>query len=146
MVIKLSWMVLIFGVGFPTVLASPELTENLGQASEIRARRKEQAQADRITGMHTAQAKSDSQMALDRAKAGCVPVVAETGLDTRLTEGVRVKASSDSSTALGDGSLVCTKSGDTAEVWEGKVFQVKRIGPDHVQDYEDYFSKQIGGY
>ena len=147
MIIKTSWLILLIGVGGPAFLSSPELSDSWNDASEIREQRKAQAQKDRMATMYATQAQKDSEIALTRVKAGCVPVVArETGGDTRLAEGVQVKAASDSPIPLGDGSLVCTKSGDTAEVWEGRVAQVKRVGPSDADEYLDSFSKQPGAY
>ena len=125
MVIKLSYIILLFGVGAPAFLASPEITEGFNQSSAIRGQRKEQAQQDRLTNLRTAQAETDSKMALDRVKAGCVPVVSqETKKSTRLTEGLKVQLADGSGVALSDGSIICTRSRDTAEVWEGQAQQV----------------------
>ena len=146
MIIKTSWLILLVGVGVPAALSSPEISDNWNNASELREQRKEQAQQDRLANMHAAQAQEDSKIALARVKAGCIAVVhRETGGDTRLAEGVRVKAATDSPIDLDEG-LVCTKSGDTAEVWGGRVAQVKRIGPAHAEEYSSYFSRLLGAY
>ncbi len=138
---------MLIGVGLPAALSSQEISENWNNASEIREQRKIQARQDRLATMHATQARQDSKIALDRVRAGCVPVVAKsTFKQTHLAEGVEVIASRDSTIPLGDGSLICTKLGDTAETWGGRVSQVKRIAPDDVDLYNDYFSKQPGAH
>ena len=147
MVIKTSWILLLIGVGLPAALSSQDISENWNNASEIREQRKIQARQDRQATMHATQARQDSEIALTRVKAGCVPVVAKSTLkQTHLAEGVEVIASRDSTIPLGDGSLICTRLGDTAEIWGGRVSQVKRIAPDNVDSYLDYFSKQPGAH
>ena len=147
MVIKTSWLVLIFGVGIPAVLGSPELSADWISASEIRAHQKERSMQDRLANLHAEQAQNDSGIALARVKSGCVPIIAsKTKQDTRLAEGVDATVAGPNSVVLGDGSLVCSKSGDTGEVWDGKITQVKRVGPMDASEYSEYFSKQLGAY
>lgn len=134
------------GVALPAALSSPDISENWNDAAELRNHRKQKSKEDRLAEMRATQAQRDSEIALSRVKAGCVPVVDRASLgDTRLAEGVEVFISSGNQ-RLGDGSFACTKSGDTAEIFDGKATQVKRVGANAADEYSGYFSKQPGAY
>ena len=140
MQVNLSWIFL--GLIFvPAALQSPELTENIKYADSVRQETKALQRESNKSELLAQQSKADSEIALSRVSSGCVPVVSSgTDNPTYLTENMPVQLRDGENLPLGDNSLVCTELGDTGEVWDGKVHQVKRIAPEHKVDYQSIFS------
>ncbi|MEO1390242.1 MAG: hypothetical protein AAFV85_23155 [Cyanobacteria bacterium J06634_6] len=141
MEINLSWIVLVAGLA-PVVLTAPELSETINHSNVVRQENKAIERARNESMRLANQSKADSQVALERVKSGCIPVVTKTDLKaTRLAEGVSVATQDGNDTTFNDGSIICTELRDTAEVWGGKVFQVKRISPEHQEQYDEVYEK-----
>ena len=137
--INLSWILLGVAI-FPAVLTAPELSENISMADQARLENKAAEQARRESLNLAEQSRADSEVALARVKSGCVPVVSElTDGTTRLTENLPVKVRDGAGIAFDDGTIICTSLGDTAEVWGGRSYQVKRVSPEHQEEYDRIF-------
>lgn len=141
MQINSSWIALAFII-VPAAFTTPELTETFAHADAVRQENKA-AELDRQGDIREAEnAKADSEVALTRVGAGCIPVVtAGTLEDTRLAENVPVQVRDGTNRSFDDGTFVCTKLGDTGEVYGGRVFQVKRIAPEHKAQYDEVYGK-----
>ena len=137
--INLSWILLGVAIA-PAVLTAPELSENISMADQARLENKAAEQARKASLQLAEQSRADSAVALERVKSGCVPVVSElTDGATRLTEDVPVKVRDGAGITFDDGTIVCTALGDTAEVWNGHSYQVKRVSPEHQEEYNNIF-------
>lgn len=141
MQINLSWILLGVAIA-PAVLTAPELSANLSHADQIRLENKAAEQVRRESLRLAEQSKADSEVALVRVQSGCIPVVSElTDGATRLTENVPVKVRDGAGIQFDDGTIICTSLGDTAEVWGGRSYQVKRIAPEHQEEYDKIFGE-----
>ena len=139
MQINLSWILIAFIVG-PVALQSPEIKENLDYANQVRQQTKANQRESNESRLLAEQSKSDSEIALQRVNSGCVPVIsAVSGNDTRLAENMPIVVRDSDGVTLSDGSIVCSAHRDTGEVWGGKIYQVKRIAPEHQEEYDTVF-------
>lgn len=87
----------------------------------------------------------DSDLALQRVTAGCVPVVdADSKSSAPMVEGEPVTASDDPSgtRTLTDGTLICNAQGHTAEVLGGAIANVAIVAPEHRRQYDSLFAQQ----
>lgn len=106
---------------------------------ETRREARTQASERNAAIRHADTAKADSAIALSRVQSTCIPVFYRVdGEPAYLTENSEVKAGDGMDKDLGDGSIICTATGDTAEVWGGKAYQVKRVA---IDDRKDYMSR-----
>lgn len=135
---------ILIGVLFLVFLGNGDrIAGSLGQAS-THQQTKSEFSSDRREARQTArEAGKRSKIALDRVKAGCVPIVdIETQQPYYFNEGTRVQ---DPVTGrVLDQGIVCNSLGVTAEVVDGQITDVILVSPEHKAEYVGHFTMQHG--
>jgi hypothetical protein len=127
---------------------------NIQNSNEVRTERTEARRAERDLSREARRREKLSSVALDRVKAGCIPVgyltpeipVAPYGLykgitETALTEGLR--AEDGFGVPLSDNTFVCNSRGDTAVVMGGVLTNLVTVNPNDRAEYSQYFEAQL---
>ena len=143
MQIRQSWLV--FGLILaPVAFGSQEIQETLEASAEVRAENKAFNRGEAESLRLASYRHSESQTALNRIKAACVPVVdQETKQETRMVEGEPITLAQNlPDRTLGNGTLICNSLGDTGEVWDGKISFLASAAPTDMEEYTKYFGMQ----
>lgn len=140
------WMVA--GVALVALTNGKGAVEGVAEGQAVGAERNAARQERQALERKAREAEKISSVAMDRVRAGCVPVVANNPLITpegvfeqevRLVDGM--KADNGHGTPLVN-TYVCTASGDTAETDAGAITRkVVRASPENMEEYRQIFSR-----
>lgn len=140
----------VWGVGALALIALTNgggARDGLAEAGAVKQERTLARQQERALAREARYTQSSSKVAVERVRAGCVPVLGSHPVITPegsyreevvLVEGMN--ADNGHGTPL-DNTIVCTGRGDTAVVRGGVVTDVVRAGPELMGEYQSLFNQ-----
>lgn len=86
------------------------------------------------------QKQREGRVALENIKAGCVPIVAADTLEPVPITGGEIAENPETGGLMSDGTIACTRFGETAIAFDGRLVDVSRVPPELMAEYRRYWA------